>query len=90
VVSHYAGAGDSPTWTVDGGGNWTRYIAGLNLQLEEELNADPPWDAAAVFSSEEESTEGGDGWAAVRWDSFGSAPPVMATLHPARTSWEPE
>lgn len=29
LVSHFTGGGDSPTWTEDGLGNWTRYIGGM-------------------------------------------------------------
>ena len=29
VTSHYSEAGDSPAWTVNGAGSWTRYIAGI-------------------------------------------------------------
>lgn len=29
LVSHFSGAGDSPAWTEDGSGNWTRYIGAM-------------------------------------------------------------
>ena len=29
LISHFAGGGDSPAWTEDGSGNWTRYIGGM-------------------------------------------------------------
>jgi hypothetical protein len=28
-VSHFAGDGDSPAWTIDGSGAWTRYVSGI-------------------------------------------------------------
>src|SRR4029077_2110354 len=29
VLSHYAGEGDSPAWTVDGSGTWERYFGSI-------------------------------------------------------------
>ena len=33
AVEHYASGGDSPAWTVDLAGNWTRYISGIGGEL---------------------------------------------------------
>lgn len=33
IVNHYSGGGDSPSWTVDLAGKWTRYIAGIGTGL---------------------------------------------------------
>ena len=43
IVNHYAGAADSPSWTVDLAGKWTRYISGIGGELAAiQTNGETP------------------------------------------------
>lgn len=42
MVSHYAEEGDSSAWTVDGSGNWTRYIGGIGGLTAIQTNGGTP------------------------------------------------
>lgn len=43
VTMHYSGAGDSPGWTIDGSGNTTRYVEGIDGSLAAiQANAAAP------------------------------------------------
>lgn len=43
VISHYAGVGDAPSWTVDNTGKWTRYIGGIGGGLAAvQINGGTP------------------------------------------------
>jgi len=42
VVSHYIDGGDSPAWTVDTGGHWTRNIAGIGGFAATQYDGEAP------------------------------------------------
>jgi RHS repeat-associated protein len=42
LISHYAGASESPAWTVDTSGNWTRTIMGIGGFAATQYNGEAP------------------------------------------------
>jgi RHS repeat-associated protein len=42
IISHYSGGGDTPAWTVDTGGNWTRNINGIGGFAATQYNGEAP------------------------------------------------
>ncbi len=42
VLSHYAGEADSPAWTVDGAGHWTRNITGIGGLVATQTDGGAP------------------------------------------------
>ncbi len=42
TLSHYANSGDSPAWTIDGAGTWTRFIPGIAEGMVASVQSGQP------------------------------------------------
>ncbi len=89
TVSHFSNGGDSPSWTSDEGGNWTRYIGGLDggLAAIRQGAAEPQLQIANLHGDVVATAPLSEAAKSLTWTTETTATGVPRGGKPARYGW---